>query len=90
MILLAQESVDKICQVAKQQGFTERYSYSLDTSTDWDTIYRLSQSLSLFASRQILILILPESGPTAVIAENCLSWLKYYILIYYSYYVAAN
>ncbi|HGJ5867618.1 DNA polymerase III subunit delta [Arsenophonus nasoniae] len=69
---LAQESVDKICQVAKQQGFTERYSYSLDTSTDWDTIYRLSQSLSLFASRQILILILPESGPTAVIAEKLL------------------
>lgn len=69
---LAQESVDQICQVAKQQGFTERYSYSLDTSTDWDTIYCLSQSLSLFASRQVLILILPENGPTAVIAEKLL------------------
>lgn len=70
--LLSQESMDKICQVAQQQGFSERYTYSLDTSIDWDTIYHLSQSLSLFASRQILILILPESGPTSAIAEKLL------------------
>ncbi|MFS1537864.1 MAG: DNA polymerase III subunit delta [Candidatus Phlomobacter fragariae] len=70
--LLSQESVDKICQVAQQQGFTERYTYSLDTSTDWDTIYSLSQSLSLFAGRQILLLTLPESGTSTVIAEKLL------------------
>ena len=70
--LLAQESQDKICQIAQLQGFTERYTFSLEPSTDWDTIYRLSQSLSLFAGRQILILTLSEGGPTAAIAEKLL------------------
>ncbi|MGP1924083.1 MAG: DNA polymerase III subunit delta [Arsenophonus sp. NEOnobi-MAG3] len=70
--LLLQESMDKICQIAQQQGFSERYIYSLDTSFDWDTIYHLTQSFSLFASRQILILILPKNGPTTLIAEKLL------------------
>ncbi|VAY02221.1 DNA polymerase III subunit delta [Arsenophonus endosymbiont of Aleurodicus dispersus] len=74
--LFLQESMDKICQVAKQQGFYERYTYSLDINTEWDYIYHISKSLSLFTSRQIIILILPESGPTTVIAENLLKLAK--------------
>ncbi|MFP3029588.1 MAG: DNA polymerase III subunit delta [Arsenophonus sp.] len=72
--LLLQKSMDKICQIAKQKGFSERYIYSLDTSSDsdWNTIYNLAQSFSLFASRQILILILPKNGPTTVMAEKLL------------------
>ncbi|MGP1928954.1 MAG: DNA polymerase III subunit delta [Arsenophonus sp. NC-WZS1-MAG3] len=68
--LLLQESMDKICQVAKQHGFSECHTYSLDEALDWSTIYHLSQSFSLFASQQILILIFPKSGSTAVIGEK--------------------
>ncbi|MDT9587415.1 MAG: DNA polymerase III subunit delta [Candidatus Arsenophonus melophagi] len=73
---LVNESADQICQVAKQQGFTERYSFSIDTSSDWDTIYRLSQSFNLFSNRQILILILPENGLTEAISCNLLKLSK--------------
>ncbi|MFP3013267.1 MAG: DNA polymerase III subunit delta [Arsenophonus sp. NC-XBC3-MAG3] len=69
---LLQESIDKICQVAKQQGFSECYTYSIDSVLDWDAIYHLSQSLSLFASQKILILIFSKSGSTTVIGEKLL------------------
>ncbi|MGP1930619.1 MAG: DNA polymerase III subunit delta [Arsenophonus sp. ET-YP4-MAG3] len=67
---LLQESVDKICQIAKEKNFTERYIYSLDTNTDWKTIYFLSRSFSLFSCRQILILTLPENGPNIIMSKN--------------------
>ncbi|MGP1959778.1 MAG: DNA polymerase III subunit delta [Arsenophonus sp. NC-TX2-MAG3] len=71
-LLLLQESMDKVCQVAKQKGFSECHTYSLDGVLDWDIIYHLSQSLSLFASQQILILIFPKNGSTTVIEEKLL------------------
>lgn len=70
--LLSQESIDKVCLVAKQQGFIERYTYSLDISTDWKSIYRLTESFSLFSSRQILILILPETDQRIIMEEKFL------------------
>ncbi|WON76102.1 DNA polymerase III subunit delta [Serratia sp. UGAL515B_01] len=68
--LLLQESQDMIRQVAQQQAFTEHYSVSLDAQTDWDVIFNLCQAMSLFASRQTLLLIFPENGPTAPIGEQ--------------------
>lgn len=70
--LLLQESQDLIRQAAQQQGFTEHFSFSLDANTDWDEIFSLCQALSLFASRQSLTLILPESAPNAAMAEKLL------------------
>ncbi|MGP1939127.1 MAG: DNA polymerase III subunit delta [Arsenophonus sp. ET-DL9-MAG3] len=67
---LLQECVDKICKIAKQKDFTERYAYSLDVNTDWKTIYFISRSFSLFSCRQILILTLPENGPNIIMAKN--------------------
>ncbi|KLN97182.1 DNA polymerase III subunit delta [Moellerella wisconsensis] len=68
--LLLQECQDKIRQAALHQGFTEHFSFSLDAQTDWDEIFSLCQSMSLFASRQILTLMLPENGPNAAMAEK--------------------
>ncbi len=68
--LLLQESQDVVRHVASEQGFAEHHTFQLDASTDWDPIYSLSQALSLFASRQTLTLILPDSGPNAAIAGN--------------------
>ncbi len=70
--LLLQESQDLIRQAAQQQGFTEHFSFSLDANTDWDEIFSLCQALSLFASRQSLTLILPDSAPNAAMAEKLL------------------
>ncbi len=68
--LLLQESQDLIRQTAQQQQFTEHYSLTLDAHTDWDAIFGICQAMSLFASRQTLLLILPENGPTAPIGEQ--------------------
>lgn len=68
--LLLQESLDNIRRVAQQQEFSEHFSFTLDVHTDWDAIFGTCQSLSLFASRQTLLLILPENGPNAAMAEN--------------------
>ncbi|AMA65142.1 DNA polymerase III subunit delta [Candidatus Arsenophonus lipoptenae] len=73
---LLQESIDKICEIAHKKGFTERYTYSLDTNTDWNNIYHLSKSYSLFSRRQIIILILPESGYTTILKNKLLKLSK--------------
>ncbi|OTA18752.1 DNA polymerase III subunit delta [Xenorhabdus beddingii] len=68
--LLLQESQDSIRKVAEQHGFMEHFTFALDNHTDWDEIFSLCQSLSLFTSRQSLILLLPENGPNASMAER--------------------
>ncbi|MFE0783696.1 DNA polymerase III subunit delta, partial [Serratia bockelmannii] len=68
--LLLQESQDLLRQAAQQQQFSEHYSISLDAHTDWDAIFGICQAMSLFASRQTLLLIFPENGPTAPIGEQ--------------------
>lgn len=70
--LLLQESQDAIQTVAKSQGFTEHYQFTLDNSTDWNEIYSLCQSLSLFSQKQSILLHLPENGPNAVMSEKLL------------------
>ncbi|WJV63775.1 DNA polymerase III subunit delta [Pectobacteriaceae bacterium CE70] len=68
--LLLQESLDNIRAVAQQQAFHEHFSFTLDNNTDWDAIFSTCQSLSLFASRQTLLLVLPENGPSASMNEQ--------------------
>jgi len=71
--LLLQESQDEIRTAAQQQGFTEHFSTTLDASTDWQDIFASCQELSLFSSRQTLLLILPENGPNAAMSEHLLT-----------------
>ncbi|CNH14605.1 DNA polymerase III subunit delta [Yersinia thracica] len=68
--LLLQESQDHIRRVAISHDFTEHFSFALDTHTEWDTIFSLCQALSLFASRQTLLLSFPDSGLTAPMNEQ--------------------
>lgn len=68
--LLLQESHDAVRQAAFAQDFTEHHAFIIDSSTDWDAIYAICQALSLFASRQILSLQLPENGPNAALNER--------------------
>lgn len=71
--LLVQESQDAIRLAAVTQGFEEHHAFTLDASTDWGEIFSLCQSMSLFASRQTLLLQLPENGPNAAINEQLAS-----------------
>ncbi|MEH0833066.1 DNA polymerase III subunit delta [Pectobacterium cacticida] len=68
--LLLQESLDNIKRIAQQHDFSEHFNFTLDQHTEWDAIFATCQALSLFASRQSLLLILPENGPNAAMSEN--------------------
>lgn len=59
-LLLLQESQDRICAQAQVKQFSEHFSVSINPSTDWDYIFSLCQAMSLFTTRQILLLTLPE------------------------------
>lgn len=68
--LLLQESQDAIRTAASEQGFDEHHTVTIDTSTDWNALFALSQERSLFSSRQTLMLVLPENGPNAATNEQ--------------------
>ena len=71
--LLLQESQDAIREAAAAQGFTEHHTFSIDNSTDWQAIFALSQAMSLFASRQTLLLIVRGNKLTK--AQENAAWL---------------
>lgn len=68
--LLLQESQDFVRQASAAQDFLEHHTFTLDASTDWDAIFSVCQALSLFASRQTLLLQLPDNGPNAAMNEQ--------------------
>jgi len=65
--LLLQESQDAVRKCAQLHGFDEHHTVQLDNSTDWQALFSICQALSLFSSRQTLLLLLPENGPNAAI-----------------------
>lgn len=67
--LLLQESQDLIRRVSRPKFRVER-SISIDIHTDWDSIFSLCCMMHLFSKRQILLIILPESGPTVKMGEQ--------------------
>ncbi|MDP5292671.1 DNA polymerase III subunit delta [Oceanimonas sp. CHS3-5] len=58
--LLKQEALDELRRAARAQGFDERHKFDADDGLDWDAIFDASQTLSLFSSRQIIELTLPD------------------------------
>ncbi len=70
--LFVQESRDLIIRHARQLGFEEHHRFSVDSSLDWNDVYDCTQALSLFSSKQIIELSIPESGINAAIAKQLL------------------
>ena len=59
--LLSIEAFDQIQHKAKQQGFLEKFSYSLDGHFDKDQIFSQFNTLSLFSEKQIIELTLSKT-----------------------------
>ncbi|NRB67892.1 MAG: DNA polymerase III subunit delta [Vibrio sp.] len=68
--LLLQESRQSIHKAAQAQGFEERHRFAVDNNFDWNSVYDCCQALSLFSSRQLIELELPESGVNAAMAKE--------------------
>ncbi|MGL9769225.1 MAG: DNA polymerase III subunit delta [Sodalis sp. (in: enterobacteria)] len=71
-LFLLQESQDCIRKLAQGQQFNEYFSVTLDVYTNWDDIFSVCQMRSLFAIRQMLLLILPTGNIDVPIAEKML------------------
>ena len=72
--LLVEEALDAARTVLREQGFTERLKYQLETGFDWSAITGVGQAMSLFAERRIIELRVPKAlgAPgTKAITEYC-------------------
>lgn len=63
--LLKQEAIDQVLKAAAKQGFDEKHRFSVDKQLNWQDVNEICQALSLFSSRQIIILTLPDTPLTA-------------------------
>ncbi len=59
--LLKQEAIQSILAISTQQGFDEKHRFTVDNQLNWQDVYDACQALSLFSSRQVIILTLPEN-----------------------------
>ncbi len=59
--LLIQETTDQLRSYCRQQNFTERELYSVESNFDWQTLLQSSNSLSLFAEKKIIELRLKSN-----------------------------
>ncbi|QIQ21593.1 DNA polymerase III subunit delta [Zophobihabitans entericus] len=57
-------------QNLKQAGFEEQYIFTIDAQTDWNKIYDHCQSLSLFSSQTLLVLLFGENGVNTTITAK--------------------
>lgn len=68
--LFVQESRQLITQQAKAQGFEEVHRFTIDNTLDWNDVFDCCQALSLFAQRQVIELLVPDSGINATISRS--------------------
>ncbi|WP_073603840.1 DNA polymerase III subunit delta [Vibrio aerogenes] len=67
--LLIQESKTAVKEAAKSQGVDTFCRYQVDSSLNWDNVFEHFQTLSLFSSRQLVELTLPDSFTAAVTSK---------------------
>ncbi|WED25990.1 DNA polymerase III subunit delta [Vibrio sp. DW001] len=68
--LLVQESRDAIIATAKMAGFNEKHNFTVDTQINWNDVVDCCHALSLFSSRQIIELEIPEAGINAAASKE--------------------
>ena len=66
------EAMDAIRQTAKQYGFEERQSLSVDAQFDWNELFSAFNSLSLFSSQKLIELEIDKGNPVNKVLKR--SW----------------
>lgn len=62
--LLVMEACDAIRQAARQQGFDERHLFHAEAGFDWNQVREEANALSLFASRRLIEIRIPNAKPS--------------------------
>ncbi|NNN44175.1 MULTISPECIES: DNA polymerase III subunit delta [unclassified Vibrio] len=68
--LLIQEARVVIEHKARELGFEEKYQFTADSNLDWNEVYDRCQSMSLFSSRQLIEIDIPDSGMNAATGKT--------------------
>ncbi|PSW09768.1 DNA polymerase III subunit delta [Photobacterium sanctipauli] len=68
--LLKLESSDQIKQAAMAAGFEERHTFTVDAQLDWNLVLDCCQAMSLFSARQVIELLIPDTGLNAQHAKS--------------------
>lgn len=76
-LLLVEEATDAIRQRALQNGVEERLRYIVETGFDWSELGTISNTGSLFASRRLIELRIPNGKPAKVGEQWILDWLDH-------------
>lgn len=71
--LLLQESRIAIERKARELGFEEKHQFTADSALDWDEVYDRCQSMSLFSSRQLIEIDIPDTGLNAAIGKTLIT-----------------
>ena len=74
--LLCQETADGIRAACRAQGFHERQVFHADASFDWQHLYAVGASLSLFSDKRLLELRIPSGKPGDKGAAALLEYLQ--------------
>ncbi len=61
--LIIQECCDQIIAATKQQGFTERRIFNVESGFSWLSLLEANQSMSLFSERQLFDCRIPTGKP---------------------------
>lgn len=62
--------IDAVRNKAKQQGFDDRQTFTLDTDFEWAHLLEAMKSMSLFADKQYIELTMPSAKPGTVAAKQ--------------------
>lgn len=74
--LLIQEAVDEIRIAARRQDFEERQVFHVDQKFDWQALLEEAGSLSLFATKKIIELKLPNGKPGTTGSKKLVEFLE--------------
>lgn len=75
-LLLKEELLHKIIQVAKQQGFSDKEIFNITPRFNWQSVIEASQVYPLFAEKKIIIIYLNQYKLSAQLIEQLPQLLK--------------
>lgn len=73
-VLLLEEAQQSIRNKALDDGYDERYQYTVSNHFDWQSLLQKANNLSLFSSRQLIELVIPNGKPGETGAKQLIAY----------------
>lgn len=67
---LQHEAQKKLKKIMKLQGITQQYTFTVNSTTDWNNIFQPCQSLNLFSSKTLITLQCDEAALSVPVSQR--------------------